>query len=846
VGALFVAALLGAGASTGPAGAATPGPPAAATATAPATTAQDPPLLTGEGGSRPLAVVVDLSDSMNERDTDQVVKLDAAKNSLTQVLRGQPDTAEVGLWTFPGGGAGSCAAGGWVGGQGPAPRRDPGALIATVRTLSASGATPTAAALQGVADALRGRGPATVLLVSDGESNCDADPCATARDLTAQGLDITVQAMGFRISEKGREELQCIASATGGTYYDVQDATQLTDAVRRATVPLLEVDVSAPRSVPAGSTVEVTATVANRSLQDVADTSVGLSFTDAGSRSLFLAVVPPRYVLGRVPAGGSVERTWRISTTGAGTGTGAWVVSASSADGVVALPQTGTIDVTDQQLGLADAGPALKDLLAHGDVLVLGDSYSSGEGTGSYATLANPQQTLCHRSASAYGPELFGPLGSDMIACSGAVTADLLAPQAGREGLPAQLKQLRDSGVHPSAVLLTFGGNDIGFADIVKRCYFGRTAPLIGAPLPTGDDCVDDTAFTDSTTQRIGELEFSLENAYRNTWAYANSKEMIEARHGWVAPVIVMPYPQALPDYRRNTCDPGRLDAVARVVAGTTGVLSGGMTRVDVRWGFTTREIRWATALTADLDHQVESSVATVHREGLDVSYVSDAEGIALPNHTLCDELYYINPVPGPMAYVAGVGDMTNGTGNANEYVHPNVQGHRAMANALVAWSRNRVPPSPRAPELPLPPVAESSKPVATVRFSGTGSAEIHVSAGDAVTVRVDGMAPGTTVLVSIHSAPRTLAALPVSTDGSVDAVVHVPPDLPAGRHTLQISGSDAEGMTVQRSAPVRVTPARPRWFWPATGLAVAGLTTVVALAAHRARRRRRAPETPV
>lgn len=78
-------------------------------------------------------------------------------------------------------------------------------------------------------------------------------------------------------------------------------------------------------------------------------------------------------------------------------------------------------------LALAAALPAQA---APGDRYVaLGDSYSSGTGTGSYLD----DGTSCHRSTRAY-PSLVaasGGLDLDLRACSGATTADVTATQLG-------------------------------------------------------------------------------------------------------------------------------------------------------------------------------------------------------------------------------------------------------------------------------------------------------------------------------------------------------------------------------------------------------------------------------
>jgi lysophospholipase L1-like esterase len=89
--------------------------------------------------------------------------------------------------------------------------------------------------------------------------------------------------------------------------------------------------------------------------------------------------------------------------------------------------------------------------------VALGDSFSSGVGTGSYSL-----SSACKRSVYAY-PYLLSQqrVGTSLsfVACSGATTADLLASQiVALDAAPT------------SIVTLTIGGNDIGFANLIYQC----------------------------------------------------------------------------------------------------------------------------------------------------------------------------------------------------------------------------------------------------------------------------------------------------------------------------------------------------------------------------------------
>jgi len=99
----------------------------------------------------------------------------------------------------------------------------------------------------------------------------------------------------------------------------------------------------------------------------------------------------------------------------------------------------------------------------------MGDSYSSGLGNGNYT-----YSSICSESAYAYPALLhtdvpaLGKLG--FIACAGAVTDDFYT--TGKN-----LSQLASLALLPNVrtVTLTIGGNDVGFAPVVKACLNQRT-----------------------------------------------------------------------------------------------------------------------------------------------------------------------------------------------------------------------------------------------------------------------------------------------------------------------------------------------------------------------------------
>ena len=74
------------------------------------------------------------------------------------------------------------------------------------------------------------KGPRSIILVSDGIDTC-APPaaCDVAKELAAAGTELSIHSIGFKVDASARAELECIATATGGTYSDAGDGAALTD-----------------------------------------------------------------------------------------------------------------------------------------------------------------------------------------------------------------------------------------------------------------------------------------------------------------------------------------------------------------------------------------------------------------------------------------------------------------------------------------------------------------------------------------------------------------------------------------------------------------------------------------
>ncbi|SDN28717.1 SGNH/GDSL hydrolase family protein [Actinomyces ruminicola] len=134
-------------------------------------------------------------------------------------------------------------------------------------------------------------------------------------------------------------------------------------------------------------------------------------------------------------------------------------------------------------------------------VVLLGDSYSAGNGAGDYygddKSAYRSRNNWAHRYVDWVNTQNVSATLTN-LAHSGAVTDDLL----GRSGQVAAMPTDTD------LVMLTIGGNDVGFADIVQKCFMlgMRDAKSCKTKVDSANALMDDVmASTSSVLQKIDE-----------------------------------------------------------------------------------------------------------------------------------------------------------------------------------------------------------------------------------------------------------------------------------------------------------------------------------------------------
>ncbi|MDO5754387.1 LPXTG cell wall anchor domain-containing protein [Arthrobacter sp.] len=103
--------------------------------------------------------------------------------------------------------------------------------------------------------------------------------------------------------------------------------------------------------------------------------------------------------------------------------------------------------------------------------------------------------------------------------------------------------------------------------------------------------------------------------------------------------------------------------------------------------------------------------------------------------------------------------------------------------------------------------------------------------AGQPLTITGENFKPGTTATFTLHSDPVVLGRATVAADGTVSLTATVPANVPAGQHSVVISGTDVSGEAVEVSIQLTVTApvSSPAATTPETSASTSASTTASA-----------------
>ncbi|HEU4966987.1 MAG TPA: SGNH/GDSL hydrolase family protein [Candidatus Saccharimonadales bacterium] len=414
-------------------------------------------------------------------------------------------------------------------------------------------------------------------------------------------------------------------------------------------------------------------------------------------------------------------------------------------------------------------------------LLGMGDSYISGEGAYTYIKGTNSGGNHCHQSLVSY-PFLLGAASNapyDSVACSGAKTTDIYANdseiykgqvtdrvEARYRDKPAILQQLAPGYLvqnkfveqyKPESIVLSIGGNDIGFGDIVSTCV-----AAVRVPSP-----------------------FDLSSRHNTCFAsYEDRYELVQAIKGKFNDLV------ATYQDIRNSSPATRIYVVGYPHIAQPGGSCGINVLLD------TSEVQFSEDLIDYLNNIIAQAAAKAGVRYADMSHVFDG-------HKLCES--------GEKA-VNGLtaGDDTMGILGSESY-HPNAYGHQLLASAIwrATSSLSVAMPAPQ-PNASAPAVDDSLALLRNAQKSGRKTMQaVHIDGftkyvwigGQQITLHVDGLlsnfAMNSPIVALIHSEVTHIATLQTDANGDIDATLTVPAGLTPGFHTLHLQGKDMNGNDV-------------------------------------------------
>ncbi len=424
-------------------------------------------------------------------------------------------------------------------------------------------------------------------------------------------------------------------------------------------------------------------------------------------------------------------------------------------------------------------------------LLGMGDSYISGEGIGEYYEGTDTNDNKCHLAYASY-PYLIGGGMFDSyksVACAGAKTMDVNGRSRDYTGQtrnkiklsertpdsvsilalfsPGYAQQLNFVDTYrPKTALLSIGGNDVEFSNIVKSCV-------------AGDTCFADYASRRQKAEQIAGIFDSLKETYEGI---LNSGTQY---------LYVVGYPE-----------------IAKT-GGDCGL------NVHLNGG----EIAFANELVGYLNQTIEAAASAAGARYVDISRALDGHrlcetvdgDIAMNGLTAGDDkgifIPFTNVTLGPIA---------------NESYHPNELGHVLIAKTILNKTDNLSQPMPvpdstaQAPPIndDMPLLAGMGDPVPFSKLETVSDlVDGTVYQDTPTTIKVDGLEantlPNSEYEVVLHSTPVSLGKVTSDANGDINAIVKIPADMPVGFHTINLYGKDYgdEDIQIQKTIFVAHTP---------------------------------------
>jgi hypothetical protein len=330
---------------------------------------------------------------------------------------------------------------------------------------------------------------------------------------------------------------------------------------------------------------------------------------------------------------------------------------------------TAAVQLTGTTSALASPTQGLATVVSMGDSFIAGeggrfagqaDNPATDRGVGVYGNTLNwfdggliGHEGGCHRSDSA---EVFGASPATFqrinLACSGAATPNVWRTATGGQPFKGEAPQTEQlipiaANFNVKAIVLSIGGNDLGFGQIVNDCVSADI--LLGTACNVADDS--------QTRQHIGSMMYNVVHAIADIRATMTAA----GYHNGDYRLIVQSYPAPLPaqaDFRPGSGCP-----------------------------FYAADVEWVNkVLVPRLAGAIRQAVRTSNtNSGFSNAQFMDVSA-ALRGHELCNKNTQFSTTAQPAQSVAEWANwinFTSGTNRTNESAHPNFFGQLALQQCL-------------------------------------------------------------------------------------------------------------------------------------------------------------------
>lgn len=181
-----------------------------------------------------IELILDGSGSMLAKIGDQT-KIDIARQAVSTIVNTLPAESHVALRTYGTQQGNDCNDLTLVAPLAKYERPDLLGRVAGIQPVN-GGMTPISASLEAArGDLQKAQGSTALILVSDGEENCNGNPLSAVKQLISEKPNLRVHVIGFAINEQAAtERLRALAQAGGGSYFDASDTQQLKAALQEA------------------------------------------------------------------------------------------------------------------------------------------------------------------------------------------------------------------------------------------------------------------------------------------------------------------------------------------------------------------------------------------------------------------------------------------------------------------------------------------------------------------------------------------------------------------------------------------------------------------------------------